>query len=510
MIYYPTMTTKRNRRNTWHAIADGIVRFLGSERFFQIILGIFILQALWFVFTAQYPMAFDEAFHFGLIKLHAQQWMPFFTHQPPGAAAYGAVARDPSYLYHYLMSWPYRLISAITSNQTQQIIFLRLINVAMSIYGIVLFRRLLARLGGSRALNHTALLIYTLLPITAFLAATINYDNLFILVSTWSLLATFVWFDALRKRQISVARTTILLCVIILACLIKYAFLPITAAIVLFMAWQLWRAKADWPELRVACKQGFQKLSRLKVVGLILFVLVSLFLFTERYGINLVRYHELNINCGSVLSVQSCSQYGPWARNHGYILGKSATFKPRVLWYVGDWIAGMWRRIFFAINYNYANKWPLPIPSITTIVLGIGSSLVFIFAGWKVLRKRPYRQVAALAMVLYVGALFMQDFQGYVQTGVAVAVNGRYLLPFMPIILVFAGLGIRQYWRKFQVLKPFVAVVVILLFLQGGGVLTFIVQSDKSWDWPNQGVVDVNNAARTVLQPFIVGSRNKN
>ncbi|MGI0134888.1 MAG: hypothetical protein ACREBW_08030, partial [Candidatus Micrarchaeaceae archaeon] len=84
-------------------------------------------------------MAFDENFHFGLIQLHADQWLPFFTHQPANADAYGAIARDPSYLYHFLMSIPYRLIRLITPNTTAQIIALRLINIALFTSGFVLF-----------------------------------------------------------------------------------------------------------------------------------------------------------------------------------------------------------------------------------------------------------------------------------------------------------------------------------------------------------------------------------
>lgn len=503
------MSSKRNRRDAWQAIADNIVRFLASERFFQIILGVFILQALWFVFTARYPMAFDENFHFGLIKLHAQQWMPFFTHQPAGADVYGSAVRDPSYLYHYLMSWPYRLISAITGNQTEQVIFLRLINVSMFAYSFVLFRRLLMRLGGSRALSHTSLLIFSLLPITAFLAATINYDNLFIVLTAWTLLATFTWIDELRAGRVSVAKTITLLCMAILACLVKYAFLPITAAIVFFMVWELWQKKADVPALRAACIQSLRKLSRFKIAGLILLALVSLGLFLERYGINLVRYHQLSLNCHKVLSVAACSQYGPWDRNYLDILIKPSTFHPNVPWYIADWIGGMWQRIFFAINYNYVTKPQLPIPSATAAILGIGSIVAFMFVGRKLLRGKPYRQVTFLAMVLYIIALFMQDFQSYAQTGAAVAVNGRYLLPFIPVILLFSGLALRQYWRKRQVLKPFTVVLVALLFLQGGGVLTYIVQSDPTWDWPNRGIIDVNNAARDVLKPLIVGSGDR-
>jgi len=75
-----------------------VAAWLGSRLAWRIILGLFLLEALWLVFSARYPMAFDENYHFGLIQLHARQWVPFFTAQPHNAAVYGEVVRDPSYL----------------------------------------------------------------------------------------------------------------------------------------------------------------------------------------------------------------------------------------------------------------------------------------------------------------------------------------------------------------------------------------------------------------------------
>lgn len=499
----------RRSQNKWHTAAGWIVDFLSSERFFWIVISLFVFQALWFVVTARYPMAFDENFHLGLIKLHAQQWLPFFTHQPADATMYGAPVRDPSYLYHFLMSWPYRFISAVTASQTAQVIFLRLFDVAMFTYSLVLFRRILARLGGSRALNHTILFLFIMLPITPFLAAHINYDNLLILATAWSLLQACVWYALLKERRVSASQTTLLLSVLLLGCLVKYAFMPIAAGIVLFMAWQLWRSRSRWHNLGETWKESYKQLSRLKAVSLVGFALIAVFLFAERYGINVVRYHQINVDCGKVLSVQECSNYGPWERNYTYAQGKPSNFKPEFFEYVGIWSAGMWRRTFFAINYNFANKFPLPIPGFTTVVLGSVALVAFLGAARTILKRQALRQLAALIVGIYILSLFLQDYEGYEYTGVVVAANGRYLLPLMPLILLFAGLAIRRYWKKIHSAKSYVTLAVMLLFLQGGGVITYIVQSDSTWDWPNHKIVLMNNAARRVLKPIIVGSGNQ-
>src|ERR1700685_4444033 len=123
--------------------ASKIKTLLGSKWFYRFILVFFVFESAWIAFSAVYPQAFDEDFHFGLIKVYSNFWLPFLTHQPAGANAFGAVARDPSYLYHYLMSFPYRIFAYFVHTQTAQIIFLRLIDIGFFAIGLVLFRSIL-------------------------------------------------------------------------------------------------------------------------------------------------------------------------------------------------------------------------------------------------------------------------------------------------------------------------------------------------------------------------------
>ncbi len=126
-------------------LSTRIRTFLGSRRFLWLVVGFFIFEACWIAFSAVYPQAFDEDFHFGLIQVYSHHWLPFLASQPAHANAYGAVARDPSYLYHYLMSFPYRLIALVVHGQVGQVIALRLINIALFASGLLLFRRVLLR-----------------------------------------------------------------------------------------------------------------------------------------------------------------------------------------------------------------------------------------------------------------------------------------------------------------------------------------------------------------------------
>ena len=181
-----------------------IIAVLGSKRFFWVVLGFFIFESVWIALSGVYPGAFDENFHFGLIQIYSHYWLPFLSSQPAHANAYGAVARDPSYLYHYLMSFPYRFISLFVHGQTGQVVLLRLINVGIFSAGTVLFRRILIKVGLSSALSNVCLLLFVLIPIVPELAGQINYDNLLIPLVAWVCLLTFKATDEIKKRSPSV------------------------------------------------------------------------------------------------------------------------------------------------------------------------------------------------------------------------------------------------------------------------------------------------------------------
>lgn len=486
-----------------------ITRLLTSNRFFYFTIGFFVLQAVWLACTALYPMAYDESYHFGLIQQHVNQWMPFFTHQPAGiGGGYGPVTRDPSYLYHYLMSLPYRLIDIFHPPFMALVISLRLIDVALFVLNFVLFRRLLLRLGASRPLAHSVLFAFSLIPVVPFLAAHINYDNLFITLMLAALLLTFSLVDGIRERRISAPALLGFVSVIAAGSIVKYPFLPIAAALVVVLATYAWLQRHDWRQLLASISTSFRRLSMPLRVALVTLTLVTAGLFGERYIINLWQYHSLSPDCSAVLDVDSCLAYGPWARNYTYAQTLPSGFTPNILHYPLDWIQGMWTRSFFAINNNFVEVPPLPIPSWGAAAIGIAGTLLLIPFGWRLLRGNRYRVVVLFVFVLYTGALFVQTLAGYITTAHLVAINGRYLIPFMPFMFLFVGLAFAYLFQRLPKAKPYAVLVVFLLLLQGGGAMTFILRSDPSWDWQNTITINANDTVRNVLAPIIIGSRS--
>lgn len=488
---------------------------LSSRRFFQVIMVFFIFEASWIVLSAVYPMAFDEDFHFGLIKVYSHYWLPFLTQQPPNAAAYGAVARDPSYLYHYLMSFPYRFIALFIHGQTTQVIALRFMNVGLFASGLVLFRRVLLRSRLSAALTNTILLLFVLIPITPQLAAHINYDNLVFPLVAWTCLLSFTMIDSIRARKPSARTLLTLMAVCLFSSLVKYAFLPIFLGVIVFLILVAYRSYGG--KLRRALSAVWRDwLRQPRAVGILLFVLcvVGFAMFAQRDLLNLIKYHEIVPDCGDVLSKQTCSAYPVWYytyNSHQVVVAAKQQavvlehYNP--ITYLGAWLYWMWYRLFFAINgpvSGFVNYPPLPLPSAAAALIAISGIAMVVMWRRRIFHDNPYLSLFFVISLLYVLALLIDGYTAYRYTNVLQTMNGRYLLPILLLMAAIIGKAFSLELRGSVTRKTVIAVLALLFFLQGGGVLTFITRSDPSWDWPNSAVVHVNNAARTVTKPVVL------
>ncbi len=485
----------------------------GNPRFFRVILALLVVQAAWIALTGRYPMAFDEDFHLGIIRLYAHHISPFWSGQPQNADMFGAVARDPSYLYQYLMSFPYRLISLFTGDQTIQVLILRAIDIGLFAGGVALYRRLMMKAGTSVAMVNLCLLIFVLIPITPLLAAQINYDNLLLPVTALALLMTLD-FDArlAKKKQLDTGLLAGLLIVCLLSSLVKYAFLPLFAAIVGFIAVRLWQRYRSPRTIGGQLLAGWRRLSGWSQAGLVAALIVSGGLFVQRYGINIVRYHEPVPDCSQVLSVKECSQYGPWIRNYNLELANIGG-RHSPLTFTADWLYGMWLRTFFAVDgpaTNFQTRGPLLVPGISAIVFAAAGVIAVAAAGPKLLRRynAPVLWLFAAAPIVYAGALWLDDYKAFVQTGQAVAINGRYLLPVLLPILLLVAASAGELLKHKAVLKLYLAAVVVLCLAWGGGALTYILRSNDAWYWPSPAVRTANHAVQRVLGPVTPGYRD--
>ncbi len=494
--------------------AKATLSFVKSRAFFVITLLLFVVESAWIALSARYPMAFDEGYHLGIIQLYSHQLGPLMLHQPAGMAPYGAVTRDPSYLYHWLMSFPYRwLISAFSFKTT--VICLRLINIGFFAGGLVFFRQLLLKTRVTKGVVQVALFFFVLIPIVPLLAGQVNYDNLMILILPVNLLMVLRFREQLLKKRLNVHLLLTSFSVAVLASLEKYPYLPILTAITLYLIYLLWKfVRHSRQSLWRLVNKSWQSVPRAQNIAVASLLMMSVGLFVEMYGVNAVKYHNLIPQCNQVISAERCVAYGPWERNEQYAqevakFGKPSNSSNDPLVFLGGWVQGMFLRTFFTINgpngrESYQNFTPLPgIMLAAGMTFNVGLVLV-----WRSRRdifpRDPVLTFLLFVSFAYVLSLLGKNYYAYLQYGRLIAINGRYMLPVLLPVLLVIGMAYRQMLSRGR--QAFMLGMVFLLFLQGGGVITFIAQSNAGWYWPNDPyVLGMNQRAQKILKPFVIG-----
>lgn len=491
---------------------NGLNSVLASGWFFAVTIVALLLQSLWIVITAIYPLPFDEYFHLGIIKIYASQWSPIINAQTPDASILGDVTRQPSYLYHYIFSFPHRFLSLFSNDQTFMIISLRIINVGMVCLAVVLFRRLLISWGLSKRLVHFVLMIFVLTPIVPFLAAHINYDNLILVLAP----LLFMFATRLIKNSQHLAVNLIYLITFgMAASLVKVYFLPIFAVTFIYILIVLSKRhgtkilgvlKSSWENTRKG--GGF--------IFLVLLFLVVSVLFVERTGINLAKYKTVEPDCAQVQAEEVCSQYMPWQRNKNNELNKPIDLVyGNIVSYGQHWVSKMTRG-YFAIFSHTPTKvvspaepfGPIVLRPIMPIPISLGSvvfasgGLLIIIESKKIWRSR-YLRYSMILCSSYLAILFVFNYMSYQSIGAAQAIQARYTYPIL--ILIFTLIAVAfNYAIKSRQLKVTLAFVVLLLYLQGGGILGYLIRSDYDWYWQDNNVIQINQSIQGILKRVII------
>lgn len=485
-------------------------QIISSNKFFWFIVGLLVFQASWIALSGRYPMAFDENYHLGVIKLYSHHISPFWEEAPPGSEPYGAITRDPSYLFHYLMSFPYRLISLFTNNLQIKVLFLRSLNLAMFVWGLILFRQLLSLTKASKLIINFSLLIFVLIPVTSLLAAQINYDNLIIPLTGLALILTVKFHRSISKNSVDLTRLLQITGLCILASLVKYAFLPIFISILLFILWQFRRNYHSFNKLKLSFKNSYLNISKVVLIVLIGVNILGLSLFIERYGINLINYHKPVVDCAEVHEFEHCKYYGPWIRDYYLIQNRPLYAETSPISFTQHWLYGMWFRSFFAVDgpaTDFQTRGPLTLPGIGIIIWASLSGIALVITARKIWRKYDGQVLWLLTItsLIYIAVLWLDVYQLFLKTGKPVAINGRYLLPVLPLIILISCLAIKELTKKYKSLQVVLASLVIFSLVWGGGFLTYILRSNDNWYWQNSPLKNTNHAIQNNLGPFVPG-----
>jgi len=104
---------------------------------------------------------------------------------------------------------------------------------------------------------------------------------------------------------------------------------------------------------------------------------------------------------------------------------------------------------------------------------------------------------------LYLFALWCYtNYLGYREIGVALAIQGRYLLPILPILIGYVFMSVNTAFSN-KSIKLAMVLIALLLFTQGGGISTLIIRSEDSWYWQRSYITEPNSKIKELLKPFI-------
>ena len=473
--------------------------------------GLFLVSSVWVAIASLYPMAFDEEFHFGLIKIYAAHWLPYGIENTRDMAQYGAAASDPSYLFHYLMSFPYRLLDWMGLSQTAIIVWLRLLNVAMVVGSLFIYKKALLTAKASKAITHGVIAAFTLIPIVPMMAGQMNYDNLLLIM-----VALSFWFIIQITNRVRatgflpVGNTLTLVGVILISLPVKYAYVPIALVLCLWLLALVVVSVKQHGKIGVLkhARRGFNKITLNGKIWLVILALAGIF-FSARYVENYVRYETPIPSCHVIFDEDACMDFGPWARDFLYKKHLDPQFSPKSFpaYFSQDWVPGMIYRLTFTLagkTNDFQTKQPLPLVWPLGCVFLLVGLLAFIRYFRVLIKKYPYTFLTLLVTLTYIGMLSIKLYLGYRQTGVPAAINGRYILPLVPFIMATLVHAILYGARRLNATNITIIVLTLalaIIFLQGGGVFTYIVLGESHWFYTGWGQAS-HAFIKAVLSPI--------
>lgn len=481
----------------------GVIKLLGSSKFTVCLIGLFVFQALWIAFSFRYSMIYDEYYHYGIAEYLSHQWHPFIANQPTQLDEFGALTRAPWLLYHFILSFPLRLVALCTDHFAARVITIRIVNIALCSLGLFIYYRQVRFLKLNKAAINIALFVFILIPVVPFIAATVNYDNLI-----FPLVAALLYFGVkiIVKDKLHINELLAYSTIGLMGALTKSSFLPILSVTTLFVIVHI-LTKKEINFKKIYKSVNTRKDKVITAALIILFIFLS-FMFIERYVVNIYHYHAISPNCLSQISKERCMSNYVEARAIDMEKEKSYAGIPMqipeysVSWYgrmIGTW---------FTTGANTEGKFgtkngqPLPVAYNTVFVLSIVSMIVICMNYRSLVRSRGFTMLLIIS-ILYILSIFYVNISEYFKYYRMVAVQGRYILLVLPVIIVAAAISMNTLLKNRGKIKVMLVVIISILLLNGGGLTAHIIRSDETWNWNNSLVRSVNNSARNILSPFI-------
>lgn len=413
--------------------------FIQTKNFFYILLGLFVFQGIYFSAVINYKVPSDEEFHYLLTKYHAERPItagPIIADQTDNFLL-GDIQRLPSYLYHYITSFYLRGVMAITSNQETQVFMLRLINVALGVMALLMLVSVFKRINKSQLTINLTIAWLTFTGMFVWVFAGLSYDNLSILLFFYLLYELIGLKDQLNIKHLLLSIFTALFLV-----LVKETYIPIVIlSFLMLLAWHLKKdgAKKSLLTLNTSWKKLWNTNKWVLVILIVLTVVFS-GLFVERYVGNYVKYGKVTPTCNQVHSEEECMQNSIYRRNTGtrkeFLAAKqSGSAKLDNIWmFTKQWVGLIYERTYF-----YRGHQTLIDTATSRVVASVSAVLILLLLLYCLITTKGFSSVTwalAIITVAYILLVFLYNLNTYHYYGYPFAIQGRYLLPVLPLVYV--------------------------------------------------------------------------
>lgn len=446
------------------SLVQRLANFGSSPLARRLVLVLFIVQAVVLTFVTHIGTPPDEQNHIKFIEYYANHSAsPIFEKQTP-TFNLGDKTREVDYLYHYTMSLLYRVLPV---SAHAKYVVIRLLTVVLALLAFLVLANVFRRLGFSPAVTTVALLVITNLPMVLMMSSAVNNDVMVWLGAALGLLLMLRLWDRPNARDV-----LWLLVLAVAGGLFKRTLLPLGLVFGIFALVIVWR------HFPVLFKQFRRFDWKLAVAALLL--LISVGLFAERVGGNIVQYRTPTPSCDRVQGPDACSVFWGDIRAAGLVHKTPErpvplyVFPFRWLWSsvanVVDIQTQAWRHEVKPV------RWLTPVLGVL-LVSGVAYGLYYD-------RKRrsgtPDKQARQRVFVMLIALYFMVvhmlvNYGDYRQVKFfGIALNGRYILPSLLPLIGFACF----YWSRWLSARPrwraTLAVLVVLSTILGSGLLMML------------------------------------
>jgi len=231
-------------------------------------------------------------------------------------------------------------------------------------------------------------------------------------------------------------------------------------------------------------------------------------MFVWFYGVNTVVYHNPVVQCHQVIEPSRCEGFEPWRRNNT-LAQQQRTVSPNPVKFSVDWIGGMFYRTMFTINgatgpKRYTNAVPIGAAGVTIFLIIAGVVFTARFFR-RIIRHDQLLQWCLFACFVYIAAQWGRNYNDFLHLKEMVAINGRYLHPVLPPIILLVIASYQWQFRAAPMAKFTIFCIAAMGFLSGGGIIGFIHYSDADWFFQSKTwIVPINAWLQKLTAPLFL------